>query len=50
MITDQIYEHLYNRSKNSFLDLNYAETHLDEAYCDINSLIESAVSTVAPST
>ena len=49
MITDQIYEHLYNRSKNSFLNLNYAEIHLDKAYCDINSLIESAVSTVAPS-
>jgi hypothetical protein len=28
---------------------NYAEIRLDKVYCDINSLIESAVSTVAPS-
>ena len=28
---------------------NYAEIHIDKAYYDINSLIESAVSTVAPS-
>jgi c-di-AMP phosphodiesterase-like protein len=33
---------------NLFID-NYAEIHLDKAYCNINSLIESAVSTFAPS-
>ena len=50
---NRIDKNLYQQEIEKQLDNlcidNYAEIHLDKAYYDINSLIESAVSTVAPS-
>ena len=48
-IDNNLYQQEIEKQLDNLCIDNYAEIHLDKVYCDINSLIESAVSTVAPS-
>ena len=48
-IDKNLYQQEIEKQLDNLCICNYAEIHLEKAYYDINSLIESAVSTVAPS-